>query len=279
MGSSAKSAVGNLAGRVAIVTGGSRGIGAGIAQRLASEGAGVALAARTLEPHPTLPGTLAETRERIERAGGRCLVIQTDLALPSQRASLVETTETQLGPVDILVNNAARAFYEPAQGISDKRFRISLELNFIAPFDLMQRVIPGMRDRKCGWLLNISSTTATSPEGPPYDDFARKRGVATYASSKAALDRMSTGLAAELYEFGIAVNSLSPVAAVLTDAAAALGVIPDDSPTEPVEVMAEAALALCSGDPATLTGRVVTSGALLAELGRPARTLDGASAL
>jgi NAD(P)-dependent dehydrogenase (short-subunit alcohol dehydrogenase family) len=143
----------------------------------------------------------------------------------------------------------------------------------------MQRVIPGMRDRKRGWLLNISSTTAASPPGPPYDDFAMHRGVATYASNKAALDRMSTGLAAELHEFGIAVNSLSPVAAVLTDAAAALGVIPDDSPTEPVEVMAEAALALCSGDPAKLTGRVATSGAILAELGRSARTLDGKSVL
>ena len=185
----------------------------------------------------------------------------------------------ELGPVDILVNNAARAFYELAQGISEKRFRISLELNFIAPFDLMQRVIPGMRDRKRGWLLNISSTTAASPPGPPYDDFAMHRGVATYASNKAALDRMSAGLAAELHEFGIAVNSLSPVAAVLTDAAAALGVIPDDSPTEPVEVMAEAALALCSGDPAILTGRITTSGDLLAELGRPARTLDGKSVL
>ena len=261
------------------MTGASRGIGAGIAQRLASEGAAVALAARTLEPHPTLPGTLAETQARIEQAGGRCLIVQADLALPSDRARIVERTEALLGPVDILVNNAARAFYELAQGISDKRFRISLELNFIAPFDLMQRVIPGMRDRKRGWLLNISSTTAAAPDGPPYDDFAMHRGVATYASSKAALDRMSAGLAAELHEFGIAVNSLSPEAAVMTDAAVSLGVIPDDVPREPVEVMAEAALALCSGDPATLTGRVATSRALLAELDRPARTLDGKSVL
>ncbi len=115
--------MGGVAGRVAIVTGASRGIGAGIAQRLAAEGAAVALTARTLEPKPGLPGTLRETEAAIARLGGRCVSIQADLADPASRARIVSEAEARLGPVDILVNNAARAFYEPCAAISDKRLR------------------------------------------------------------------------------------------------------------------------------------------------------------
>ncbi len=269
-----------LAGRVAIVTGASRGIGAGIAQRLAAEGAAVALTARTLEPRPGLPGTLREVEDAIARSGGRCIAIPADLALPASRAQIVAETEAVLGPVDILVNNAARAFYEPAAAISDKRLRLSFELNLFAGWELAQRVIPGMRARGRGWILNISSTTARRPPGPPFPDFDLTHGVTSYAATKAALDRMSVGLAAELHAAGIAVNSLAPVGAVRTEAALQLGVIPDDpASSEPLEWMVEAALALCSGDPATLTGRVVTSGGLLAELGRAVRTLDGRAEL
>jgi citronellol/citronellal dehydrogenase len=102
-------------------------------------------------------------------------------------------------------------------------------------------------------------------------------GHALYASSKAALNRFTTGLAAELYRDGIAVNALSPVAAVLTPGVEAMGVAAWIAPSmiEPVEAVAEAAFALCSCDPATMTGRVAYSLRLLDELGRPVRTLDG----
>ena len=270
------SQTGSAAGRVAIVTGASRGIGVGIARRLASEGAAVALVARTSEPRPTLPGTLQETLSIIEAEGGRAIAVQADLSHPPDRARIAEQVEQQLGPVDILVNNAARAFFEPAQSISERRIGLSLELNFLGPLELMQRVIPGMRERAAGWILNISSATARLPSGPPYREFDRARGVGVYAATKAALERMSVALAAELYEDGIAVNTLAPVSAVMTDAVRQLGVVPDDpSVLEPLEVMSEAALALCTGDPKVLTGRIAFSGPLLEELGRPARSLDG----
>lgn len=267
---------GSAAGRVAIVTGASRGIGVGIARRLASEGAAVALVARTTDPRPSLPGTLQETLSLIETAGGRAIAVRADLVDPLDRARIVEQVENELGPVDILINNAARAFFEPAQTISDKRARLSFELNVLCPFDLMQRVIPGMKERGAGWILNISSATSRMPQGPPYREFDQKRGVGTYAATKAALERMSLALAAELHEDGIAVNTLAPAAAVLTEAVRQLGVVPNDPAVlEPIEVMAEAALALCTNDPKVMTGRIAFSRELLEELERPIRSLDG----
>ncbi|MGE4651563.1 MAG: SDR family NAD(P)-dependent oxidoreductase [Myxococcota bacterium] len=266
---------GSLVGKVAIVTGASRGIGLAIAERFAAEGASVAIVARTVEPRADLPGSLGESVERIESRGGRCLAIAADLTDAGSRAKIVESARAKFGGVDILVNNAARAFYEPAQTISEKRLRLSFELNFLAPIDLTQRAVPLMRERGGGAVVNLSSATSRSPAGPPYDEFARTRGVGTYAASKAALERMTTALAAELYADGISVNSLAPVGAVRTEAAEQLGVIPPEADAEPVEDMAEAALALCNGDPRRLTGRITYSGQLLEELGIRTRALDG----
>lgn len=126
-------------------------------------------------------------------------------------------------------------------------------------------------------MLNISSATAEHPKGPPFIPWEQMGGHMLYASSKAALNRLTTGLAAELYRDGIAVNALAPVAAVITPGLEAMGVSGwiDPSMIEPVEAMAEAALVLCSCDFATMTGRVAYSLRLLEELGRPIRTLDG----
>ena len=261
--------MGRCEGRVAIVTGASRGIGVAIAERLAAEGASVAVAARSLEAHPRLPGTLRETVERIEKQGGRALAIQADLLDAASRTGLVQETEAKLGPIDILVNNAAAAFYKPFEQISDKRFRVAFEVNMRAPFELAQLVLPGMRQRRRGWILNISSATSQHPVGPPYAAWATQSGDLLYASTKAALDRFTTGLAAELYAENIAVNSLSPVAAVMTPGATAHAVVPEGTFVEPVEVIAEAALVLCSCEPKQLTGRIAYSGPLLEELGLP----------
>ncbi len=269
-------------GRLALVTGASRGIGAAIARRLAAEGAAVAVVARSLDEHPpNLPGTLRDTVETIEASGGRVVAIQCDVTLPEQRVAMVERCVEALGPLDILVNNAAVGRYKPFAELTESDFRLHVELNVRAPFELTQLVVPGMRERRRGWICNISSVTARHPDGPPYIDWERIGGHMLYAATKAALDRMSTGLAAELYDDNIAVNSLAPVAAVITPGVEALGIADwiEPSMTEPIEAMAEAALALCTGDPSTLTGRVVYSLELLAELGRVLRTLDGGECL
>ncbi len=254
-----------------MVTGASRGIGVAIARRLSAAGASVAVTARSLEPHPKLPGTLRETLRLLSGPGSKVAVVG-DLAKPEDRERIVAETREALGAVDILVNNAARAFYEPAHTISDKRMRLGFELNLLAPLDLIQRVVPDMRRRGAGWVVNLSSATTVAPSGPPWNEFTKTSG--TYAAAKSALERLTVGLAAELFDDGIAVNTLAPVAAVHTEAAAQMGKMPDDpSMIEPEEVIAEAALALCSCDPKALTGRVTYSGPLLAELGRDAQPL------
>jgi citronellol/citronellal dehydrogenase len=268
---------GALQGRVALVTGASRGIGAAIAERFAAEGASVAVTARSLDAHPDhLPGTLFEVADRIRKRGVRAATIGADLTEPSERPRIVREAEKALGPIDILVNNAAAAFYIPFERISPKRMRIAWELNVRAPFELAQLVVPGMRERGRGWIVNVSSATSMHPQGPPYPDFYRTGGATVYGLTKAALDRLTTGLAAELSADGIAVNSLAPVAAVMTPGVAALGIVPDvPELVEPVELIAEAAVAVASGDPAVLTGRILYTKPLLDELGREVRALDG----
>jgi NAD(P)-dependent dehydrogenase (short-subunit alcohol dehydrogenase family) len=272
--------VGALDGRVALVTGASRGIGAGIAQRFAAEGAAVAITARTADPDPRLPeGTLKDTLALIEQHGARAMFVTADMSDGEDRARIVPAVVAELGPIDVLVNNAAAAMYEPNAEISLKRRRLTYELNVHGPMDLAQAVIPDMRKRGEGWILNISSATSKHPAGPPFDPgFKMGFTTGTYGSSKAALERFTTGLAAELYGDRIAVNSLAPVAGVRTPGADALvGDVFDANPelVESLELFVEAALALATCDPATTTGRILYSRPYLEEIGREPHALDG----
>jgi len=255
-------------GKVAIVTGASRGIGEAVARRFAGAGAAVAVTARTVEEgdHP-LPGSLAATVESIRAGGGTAIAVPADLSSPADRAALIERVTGELGPVDILVNNAAVTYFEPVDRFDERHYRLMFEVQVRAPFELAQLVLPSMRERKAGWILNISSAAAVHPDGPPYDRAGR--GGTVYGMCKAALERFTTGLAAEAYGDGIAVNVLSPSGLVLTPGVVHHHLdqyVPPER-HEPVEYMAEAAFALCTGDPAKLTGRVAYAKPLLDELG------------
>ena len=261
--------MGLLDGRVAIVTGASRGIGAEIARRFGAEGAAVAVAARTAEPGTSqFAGTIGETTDQIRAAGGTAIAIAADLSSAEDREMLVAETVRQLGAPDILVSNAAVTYFTKVEDFTPKRYALMFAVQVEAPFHLAKLVLPGMREHEAGWILNISSGAARHPAIPP-GPFA-SRGGTVYGMCKAAIERFSTGLAAELYADNIAVNALSPTKVVPTPGTIYHHLTSEGAEnSEPTSVMAEAALMLCHRDPQSLTGRITYSQELLAELGVP----------
>ena len=257
---------GPLKGRNALITGASRGIGEAIATRLAMEGANVVVSARTAESGESrLPGTLHDTVERIKSAGGQETFIKADLALAAEREALVEQAVATFGPIDILVNNAAITYFMPVVDFPEKRFKLMMEVQVYAPFHLAQLVLPGMKERHSGWIVNISSGAGIHPK-QPYQ--AGARGGTVYGMCKAALERFTTGLASEVYEDGVAVNVVSP-GLVATPGVAVHGLINEKTKdrVQPIEYIAEAVYQLASGDPKTRTGRIDYAEPLLKELG------------
>jgi NAD(P)-dependent dehydrogenase (short-subunit alcohol dehydrogenase family) len=244
---------GLLAGRVAVVTGASRGIGEYIAKRFAMEGAKVVVSARTQDAADHyLPGTINATAAAINTAGGEAIAVQADLALAADRENLIATAQSQLGPIDILVNNAAITYFIPIATFPQKRYDLMHEVQVWAPMHLTQLVLPGMRERGRGWILNVSSGAAQHP-----DKTADGRGSTVYGMCKAALERFTTGLAQELYDEHIGVNVISP-GLVATPGVMHHKLINDSNRDRltPVEHMAEACLHLVHGNAQTLTGRI-----------------------
>jgi citronellol/citronellal dehydrogenase len=246
---------GPLKGKVAIVTGASRGIGEAIAARLAQEGAKVVATARTAdEGESRLSGTLKDTIARIQKAGGEATFVKADLAQHDDRERLVETTVATYGPVDILVNNAAITYFIPVVDFPEKRFKLMMEVQVWAPFHLSQLVLPSMKERHTGWIVNISSGAAFHPKAPYA---AAGRGGTVYGMCKAALERFTTGLASEVAADGIAVNVVSP-GLVETPGTLVHNLVNDASRSrvQPIEYIAEAVFQLASGDHKTMTGRI-----------------------
>ena len=266
--------MGTLANRTALITGASRGIGLAIARRFAAEGASVVLCASRWGAHGNLKGTLEGAVKLIEDSGGRAAGIACDLGKVDLRADLVQRASECFGSVDIIVNNAAASKMRLPSEVTTSDRNWMFDVNVNAPIDLAQQALPGMRERGCGWILNISSSSALQPVVPYRDSQLAAHVICAYGATKAALDRYTQGLAHELAGAGIYVNALAPENIVLTSGADYVREIARRSPdmAEPVEMMAEAALELCTG---SHVGRVTYSRRFLHSLGRSVKSLDG----
>lgn len=260
-----------LAGRVALVTGASRGIGRAIARRLSAHGASVVVSASSRSE-----AGVHQTCGLIESSGGRAAAVIADLADAAARNTLVERAVRHFGPIDILVNNAAAiTAYAPPSKIDLPARQAMFEINFQAPVDLVQQALPAMRERRWGRIVNISSETARQPPIPYPGPAKFIHALTLYGCSKAALERYTLGLAAELHGSGIHVNAFAPYKIARSESAEAvarqaLSTHPDW--LEPVEMMAEAAYLLVAG---SQTGVVGVSRDIVARAQTPVRALDG----
>ena len=245
-----------LNGRVALITGASRGIGREMAKVFAANGAHVLLAARTLRDDD---GDGIETAAaEIETAGGLASTFVVNLNKSEERDHLVGRALDQVGHVDILVNNAAVTYFQPVESFPLKRYDLMFEVQVRAPFHLSQLVLPGMRARRTGWILNVSSIASRHPH-VPHQDWTDELNSSVYGMCKAALERFSTGLAAEVWDDDISVNALSPSRVVPTPGTIHHGLTSGvgDPAAEPIERFVAAALELCSAPPRSRTGLVV----------------------
>jgi NAD(P)-dependent dehydrogenase (short-subunit alcohol dehydrogenase family) len=263
--------MGRLDGKVVVVTGASRGIGAEIASLLAAEGGRVVCAARTLrEGDHQLSGSLDTTVAAIRARGGEARAAVANVADPGECERLVETAREVYGPVDVLVNNAALTYFVPIKDYAVNKWIASWNVNVHAPFILSQLALRDMIPRKSGAIVNIGSGAAIGPGRGPYPDAAAGlRGGTCYGAQKAALERFTQGLAAEVYPHGVSVTCVSPSQVVPTPGTVYHKLVKgmDDPRGEPPELMARAVLLLASEPLDRVTGRVTYSQQILKEFG------------
>jgi NAD(P)-dependent dehydrogenase (short-subunit alcohol dehydrogenase family) len=263
--------MGRLDGKVVVVTGASRGIGAEIATLLAAEGGRVVCAARTLrEGDHQLAGSLETTVATIRATGGEAHPVTVNIADPAECEKLLDAARKTYGPVDVLVNNAALTYFVPIKDYAVNKWLASWNVNVHAPFVLSQLALRDMIPRKTGAIVNIGSGAAIGPGRGPYPDPAMGgRGGTCYGAQKAALERFTQGLAAEVYPHGVSVTCVSPSQVVPTPGTVYHKLVKgmDDPRGERPELMAKAVLLLASEPLDRVTGRVTYSQQILKEFG------------
>lgn len=254
-----------LQGKVAIVTGASRGLGQYVAEAYAREGAAVVVAARTEEvKDERLPGTIHETVEHITAAGGRALAVRCNVADAAECEAMVRRALDEFGRVDILVNNAAVQPPGRMIDIPSRHWDLEFRVNVNGPFYCTRAVLDTMRASGGGSIINVSSVAA---------DMAARGLAGHYGLTKVTVETMTRLFAAELAELGIAVNALKPKGAVDTPglrfARAARGdAAPSDLPGP--EDFVEAAVILARSTPSTFTGNAINDEDVIARFGRGA---------
>jgi citronellol/citronellal dehydrogenase len=251
-----------LAGKTIFISGGSRGIGLAIVKRAAVDGANVAIAAKTVEPNPKLPGTIYSAAEEIEAAGGKALALECDIRDEQQVVAATRKTAETFGGIDILINNASAINLTPTEATPMKRFDLMFGVNVRGTFLCTQACLPHLKQsaerKRNPHILTLSPPLNMNPRW-----FAPH---VAYTMAKYGMSMCVLGHAAEFQQYGIAVNALWPRTVIQT---AALQMIPGIKPEHcrTPEIMAAAAYQILISDAQTTTGNFFIDDEVLREAG------------
>jgi citronellol/citronellal dehydrogenase len=245
----------DLHGRVALVTGASRGIGKALALRLAQEGAAVTIAAKSEQSTERLPGSIHETAEAIRAAGRRALAIPVDVRDEDAVRGAIEQTVAEFGRLDILINNAGAIWAEPILKTPPKRFDLMMAVNVRAAYVASYYALPHMVRQRWGHILNMCPVLSTDP----------KPGKVAYMISKLGMAQVAIGLAAEHAADNVAANTLWP-RTIIESQASINWAMADRSQWRTPEILCDAVCAIVGREPSTCTGRQWIDEEALSEL-------------
>ena len=245
-----------LAGKVAIVTGGSRGIGRMVALTFAREGCDIVIAAKTDTPNDKLPGTIHTVADEVRALGRRALPIKCDVRDDAQVEAMVEASMDAFGRIDILVNNAGALWWQNVAETPMKRFDLIFGINVRGAFTCTRAVLPHMMKGGGGHVLVYS---------PPID-LAALPGKVAYCISKFGMTMLAHGLAEEMRGKPFSINALWPVTAVESSATINFGFGGPAIWRKP-EIVADASLEICAEAPGTMSGRALYDEDFLRERG------------
>jgi len=245
----------NLHNRVALVSGASRGIGKALAIRLAQEGADVVIAAKTEQSSDKLPGSIYETAEAVRALGRRALAVPTDVRSEDAVRTMVERTVSELGRIDILINNAGAIWIQPVLGTPPKKFDLMMNVNVRAAYLTAYFALPHMQKQRWGHILNMCPGLTMSPSP----------GRVSYMISKLGMARLAIGIAEEHRQDNIAANTLWPRTPIESQATInwRMG---DRSEWRTPEIMCDTCMAIFAQEPASYTGHQLIDEQVLKDL-------------
>ncbi len=250
-----------LAGKTLFITGASRGIGKAIALRAARDGANVVIAAKTIEPHPKLPGTIYTAAEEIERAGGTACPIPVDIRDETQVDAAIAQTIERFGGIDVLVNNASAISLTGTVATPMKRFDLMHQVNVRGTFLCTQKAVPHLQRAENPHVLNIA---------PPLESTLKPRWFSphvAYTMSKYGMSLCVLGMAEEFRRDAIAVNALWPRTSIDTEAIRLIAGAEARARTRSPEIMADAAYLIVTRPSRELTGRFLIDEEVLRDAG------------
>lgn len=249
----------SLKGKTLFISGASRGIGLAIALRAAADGANIAIAAKTDQPHPRLPGTIHTAAAEIEAAGGKALALKVDIRDEARVAEAMAETAQTFGGIDILINNASAIYLAPTPDVPMKRFDLMFGVNVRGTFACSQAALPWLEKSENPHILNLSPPLNMDPKW-----FAPH---VAYTMAKYGMSMCVLGMAEEFRQRGIGVNALWPRTVIATAALAMLGGVVKPENCRKPEILADSAHWILTRPAAQTSGNFFIDDEVLAQAG------------